>query len=185
MANFTRREIKKTFIQLLEERKYSDITIKDIVETCGISRSAFYYHYPDIPALMEEIIKERIDDTIAQYTRIDSVDECLSAMGAALESNKRAVMHIYRSIDRAYLDKQLVRLCSYVVSAYINTVLRDEPLTPEDRASIINYLAYLLLGFVIAWLESGMDDAMAKDFRRTIQYLNDAAARMAEQMKNN
>lgn len=184
MANFTRREIKKTFIQLLEERKYNDITIKDIVETCGISRSAFYYHYPDIPALLEEIIKERIDDTIEQYTRIESVDECVSAMGSALESNKKAVMHIYRSIDRTYLDKQLVRLCNYVVSAYINTVLRDAPLTPQDKTSIINYLAYLLLGFVVAWLESGMDDTMAKDFRRTIQYLNDAAIRMAEQMNN-
>ena len=58
MANFTRRAIKETFIHLLEERPLNDITVKDIVERCGINRNSFYYHYQDIPTLIEEIIKE-------------------------------------------------------------------------------------------------------------------------------
>lgn len=37
MANFTRLAIKETFIKLLEERPLSEITIKDIVERCGIN----------------------------------------------------------------------------------------------------------------------------------------------------
>ena len=31
MANFTRRANKETFLRLLEERPFSDITVKDIV----------------------------------------------------------------------------------------------------------------------------------------------------------
>ena len=57
MANFTQKAIKETFIALLEEHPLSDITVKNIVETCGINRNSFYYHYQDIPALIEEIVK--------------------------------------------------------------------------------------------------------------------------------
>ena len=52
MANFTRKAIKETFLALLEERPLNDITIKDIVEKCGINRNSFYYHYQDLPALI-------------------------------------------------------------------------------------------------------------------------------------
>ena len=43
MANFTQKAIKDTFISLLEERPLSDITVKNIVETCGINRNSFYF----------------------------------------------------------------------------------------------------------------------------------------------
>ena len=49
MANFTRRAIKEAFTSLLEERPLNDITVKDIVERCGINRNSFYYHYQDLP----------------------------------------------------------------------------------------------------------------------------------------
>ena len=47
MANFTQKAIKETFIALLEEHPLSDITVKNIVETCGINRNSFYYHFQD------------------------------------------------------------------------------------------------------------------------------------------
>ena len=40
MANFTRRAIKETFLELLEERPLADITVKDIVVIEGIASSS-------------------------------------------------------------------------------------------------------------------------------------------------
>ena len=55
MSSFTKNAIKSSFLKLLEEKPLSQITVKMIVEDCGINRNSFYYHYADIPALMEEI----------------------------------------------------------------------------------------------------------------------------------
>ena len=49
MPNHTKRAIKETFISLLNDRPLNRITVKDIVETCGINRNSFYYHYEDLP----------------------------------------------------------------------------------------------------------------------------------------
>ena len=54
MPNFTKKAIKETFIELLDERPLNKITVKDIVEACGINRNSFYYHFEDLPALVEE-----------------------------------------------------------------------------------------------------------------------------------
>ena len=55
MPNFTRKAIKESFLKLLSQRPLSQITVKDIVEDCGINRNSFYYHFADLPALVEEI----------------------------------------------------------------------------------------------------------------------------------
>ena len=43
MANFTEKAIKESFAKLLNERPLDKITVKDIVEDCGINRNSFYY----------------------------------------------------------------------------------------------------------------------------------------------
>ena len=65
MANLMKQEIKRVFLMLLEERPINQITVKDIVKECGINRNTFYYHYADLPALVEELI----DDEIGRFVR--------------------------------------------------------------------------------------------------------------------
>ena len=57
MANFTKQAIKTSFIKLLNEQPLNKISVRSIVEDCGINRNSFYYHYRDIPDLIEEIVK--------------------------------------------------------------------------------------------------------------------------------
>ena len=59
MPNFTRNAIKASFLKLLSQRPLNQITVKDIVEDCGVNRNSFYYHFEDLPALLEEIVGPR------------------------------------------------------------------------------------------------------------------------------
>lgn len=80
MANFTQKAIKDTFIALLEERPLSEITVKDIAVKCGINRNSFYYHYQDIPALIEEIVKEEAELILEKYPSVSTIVECFDAL---------------------------------------------------------------------------------------------------------
>ena len=90
MANFTEREIKRSFIKLLNEKPLSKISVRDIVEDCGINRNSFYYHFQDIPALLEEIVSEQSAAIIQKYPQPDSLEECFRAAFEFALSNKRA-----------------------------------------------------------------------------------------------
>ncbi len=49
MANFTKQAIETAFLQLLNEKPLNKISVRDIVEKCGINRNSFYYHFQGYP----------------------------------------------------------------------------------------------------------------------------------------
>jgi len=50
MPSQARAAIKASFLKLLNQRPLREITVKDIVQDCGVNRNSFYYHFQDIPA---------------------------------------------------------------------------------------------------------------------------------------
>lgn len=54
-APATKRAIHNAFVQLVGEKNFNDITIKNIAERAGINRKTFYYYYAGIHSLIEEI----------------------------------------------------------------------------------------------------------------------------------
>ena len=56
MASFTRKAIIDSYARQLLTKPVDKITVKDIVEDCGISRNTFYYHFKDIYEVLEEIL---------------------------------------------------------------------------------------------------------------------------------
>ena len=49
MSAYTKQAIKNSFLKLLNDRPLNQVTVKAIVEDCGINRNTFYYHFTDIP----------------------------------------------------------------------------------------------------------------------------------------
>ena len=45
MSNFTKNAIKASFVKLLNEQPLNKISVRSIVEDCGINRNSFYYHF--------------------------------------------------------------------------------------------------------------------------------------------
>ena len=97
MPNFTRRAIKESFLKLLNQRPLNQITVKDIVEDCGINRNSFYYHFSDLPALVEEIMAERVSAMVENHPTVDSVQEGSDAIVEFVMHNKRAIYQIGRA----------------------------------------------------------------------------------------
>ncbi len=156
MPNFTKQAIKQTFLQLLDERPLSAITVKDIVENCGINRNSFYYHFRDIHALLEEIVTEEADRIIAAYPTIDSLEMALGAAVDFAETHRRAVLHIYRSIDRALFEQYLWKVSGHVVASFAHSALGDAQMDEDDRAVFLHLFECQCFGLVMAWLNDGM-----------------------------
>ena len=52
MSNITKHALEAALKELLKEKPLDKITISDLTAACGISRTAFYYHFQDIYALV-------------------------------------------------------------------------------------------------------------------------------------
>lgn len=184
MANFTAKAIKDTFLILLEERPFSEITVKDIVETCGINRNSFYYHYRDLPALMEEIIKEEAEMIIAKYPSVNSIVDCFDALVEFASHRKRAIMHIFRSVNREAFELQLMNISEYFVTKYVEVALTQQEISGEDKKGIVDYYKCVCFGLTIEWLNRGMNEEFKKSIRRIFLLKKDHAAEIALLLKD-
>ena len=67
----SRRLIRQAFLELLEEREFSKITIIDIVERADLTRSTFYAHYPDIFGIVDEMQNEILQRNMQIFSNIE------------------------------------------------------------------------------------------------------------------
>ena len=166
MPNFTRKAIKDSFMKLLNQKPLNQITVKDIVEDCGINRNSFYYHFEDMPSLLEELIREEAERIIKDYPTIDSIEECLSVAVQFALDNKKAAYHIYNSVNNPMYVQHFLNICEYVVTTYINTAFKDTPVKDEDKKIIIRFYKCECFGQIIDWLNGGMKDDITASFKR-------------------
>ena len=168
-VNITKRAIQEAFLAVLNEKPLGKITVKDITDHCGINRNTFYYHYQDIPALLEEICQIQVDELVNKYPELNSVEECLDAAMQIVMDNKRAVMHIYNSDNRNTYVSSLWRMCEATVTTYFNTAFTDDRLSPEDRQLLIRYHKCECFGLILDWINNGLREDYVEGTRRLCQ----------------
>ena len=154
--NRTKNVIIEAFWQLLEEKPYNKITVRDIVDSCQINRNTFYYHFHDIPELLENTIKKDADDIIQTHHNFDSPIECLTVLAQHCTAHQKAILHIYRSVHRETFLNELDRICLYTVTQYIDTVTENLIISPDDKKLLIRLYKCALVGILLDWLNEGM-----------------------------
>lgn len=75
MAVSAKEQIASAFLSLLEKKPLDKLTVTDIVQTSGVTRQSFYYHFQDIPALITFIVCRYTDDVGSRATQARDMRE--------------------------------------------------------------------------------------------------------------
>ena len=114
----TKKAIIEAFQQILEETPINKITVKSIVERCGINRNTFYYYFEGIPELVEYHLTAMADQLLDSFDQPNPTEELRLVVNYFMQ-RKRSVLHSYRYLPREqFLPFQ---------SAGCNTVYRLPP----------------------------------------------------------
>ena len=98
----TKRYIQEAFRTLLEEKPMDRITVRDIVEECGLTRNTFYYHYDDIFDLFEDFLKTQLEQALRDSPQEMTPDEVLLNALSFLTEKPQVARHIFE-IGRAHV----------------------------------------------------------------------------------
>lgn len=156
MANDTKKQIKEALVRLLEKRSFDGICIKDLTDECGISRNTFYYHYHDIYEVLEDMFADQTKKSIGDADTWELwEDGILQALEFAI-NNKRAVYHVYNSLNRRNLEQYLNRAMEPITMRFVKQQARGLKVSEEDEKMIVAFYKHGVTGVVLEWLDSGM-----------------------------
>lgn len=157
----TREHIAYVMRVLMESKPLNKITLKELLDTSGVSRTSFYRYYKDKYDVVTEIYKEEVKKLSQEH----DISESWNAEVMLLMYNNREFL------QHAFKEKEINSLWEYVVSLTRNDCidavkkkLAVEQLPDEYMASIDFYCAGCLYT-IENWINDGWresPDAIAK-----------------------
>ena len=156
MANFTKKEIIAAFFRLLEIKPLSKITVKSIVEECGINRNTFYYHYKDIYDLVDDIFNTETAKVISQNPVHGHWQEgCLQSMHY-LQEHSMVIQNVFNSISMENITKYLWRVAHDLLITFGKNTTAGYMAKEEDMQFIADFYSHAFVGIFLGWIKNGM-----------------------------
>mgnify|MGYP001233706116 CR=1 FL=1 len=174
MSLTTKRALANSLKKLLSKRSFDKITVKDIVEDCGVNRQTFYYHFHDIYDLIEWIFQDAAEDLIRNGLDYEDWSAGLEILLQYLQENRALILNAYNSISHEvvadYIKKVLRPYAENIV--HKQAELMGSSVADEDVELVTDIFTLASSGLVMEWIGGQMlpNDTMIRmdKFRKAI-----------------
>ena len=169
MSLMTKWALAESFKRLLSQRSMDKITVKDIVEECGVNRQTFYYHFHEIYALLEWVFQDTAD-RLLQETR--DYGDWTAGVGTLLEhlrQDKTLILNAYHSVSHDVVDRYLKRLLRPYVMQTVRAqgALLEQSPREEDVEFVTDFYTLTATGMIEEWIGQQMKmEGMEKRLRK-------------------
>ncbi len=163
---YIKRAIEASFLKLLDERPFERITVKNIVDDCGLTRNTFYNYFEDTYDVVDGLLRALVCDVVNSDEAPESLVGTMRPVMQFAREHPRAITHLYRSSKREELmlcfDKMFELMA---VRLYAGSV-RAGRLDAEDEHLMVQSCRFLLSGFFKQWIAKGMDEPLEQTLER-------------------
>ncbi|HIW04943.1 MAG TPA: TetR/AcrR family transcriptional regulator [Firmicutes bacterium] len=142
----TRNIIKKTFAEMLSEKKeLAKISVSELVRRADINRGTFYSHYDDIYAVAEDYENELISLFFSNAELIASTntDKFIDLMFEYIKRNDEIYRMLCKSNDFVMIMQKFMRLAANKIIEIINAspeIVEREFITLEVNSFIEGFM---------------------------------------------
>lgn len=162
MPQFTKQALAGALKTMLQTKPLDKITVKSLVETCGINRQTFYYHFQDIYDLLGWIYRTEALNAIESSKTYSTWQHGLLIILEYVQENKTLCTNTYRSMGREHLEKFLNDVLIQLLGDVIDEIAGDRPLRAEDKAFITRFYCYAFAGVLLNWIHEGIETPCTK-----------------------
>ncbi len=157
MPQFTRNAIIESFIKLAMRNPLEKITVKDIVDACGVNRNTFYYYFQDMYALVEDLFRAgpaAADPGSAK----DTWTEGFVRLARFSETCPRAVRNIYMSVGYDVFEGYVGQVIEEPIVCALKRECENLHLGEINLNLPTLFYRQALLGIYSLWLRHDMKD---------------------------
>ena len=158
----TKRQLREALTTLLLEKKFSDITVREISELADVNRGTFYTHYRDTTDLLHQLessFLNRLREISATVKRQDW-ERATYAYLEEVFTLCRDNADIYRALvcngsDPDFEERFVITLRNQYLRSFLEHVCRTEERIQELYCV---YIVDGMLAIVSLWLNTGMKE---------------------------
>ena len=151
MSSSTKKAIIESFLYLASKKPLEKITVRDIVDDCGINRNTFYYHFQDIFAVLEEICLSGARHLNADLPTGAMLGELFLVLTEYTKLHPKAARHIAASIGVSGAERYFAKgFDKPVFEALLRDTAADEALL---RTATV-FLRHAFIGLLVDYINA-------------------------------
>lgn len=155
MSTFTRQAIMDSFLRLLDRKPFRKITVRDIVEECGVNRTTFYYYYQDIYAIVEDLVSSALSAHAAVFAGNVRPADLRDARDFAT-IHRRALLGLYESLGHETVRKYIFREMDAPLTAFIERCAEGLAVTEAEKRTVLLLTRESLFGALYLFLHGDL-----------------------------
>ncbi|MBR4308547.1 MAG: TetR/AcrR family transcriptional regulator C-terminal domain-containing protein [Oscillospiraceae bacterium] len=152
MKSTSKEQIRISFRRLLFAKSLDKITVRDIVEDCGLTRNTFYYYYEDIYDLFDDYL-DACSRTALETLPSDSPwDRILLTILRGIFDSPQTARHIMYSKKNDTMRLYLNRMLGAMIDRHVDRMSGGLTILVHDRQIICDAMTHAVYGLLEQWL---------------------------------
>ena len=150
MSSSTKQAIIASFIKLVSRKPPEKITVRNIVDDCGINRNTFYYHFQDIFAVLEELCQQ----ATATMDRSLPLGEMLASFFLVLtdyaDRHPKATQHLAASVGQGGTERYFAKSLDDIIFGALTAQAPTAEPAMQRTATV--FLRHALIGLYLDFI---------------------------------
>ncbi len=156
MGSSTKEALADALRQMMTVKPIDKVTVKDIVEICGVNRQTFYYHFDDVDDLLEWVFEDDAEHNLPQEVIYSRWAEDVLIFMDYLESNASFTLNVYNSNSRLYMLRYLKEKLKNCINSFAVIVSEGRNIDRHDFEFVTEFYAECAIGFIANWMDHNM-----------------------------
>ena len=158
MSQMTKKTLGGALKNRMETEPFDKITVKDIVEDCGVNRQTFYYHFQDIYDLLGWIYKTEAVESISHLKTYKNWQKGFLKIFEYVRENRAFCLNTYHSVGREHLELFLYDVVFKMLMDVLDEVALNSSIKKDCKSFIADFYTLAFIGILLNWLRTGLKE---------------------------
>jgi len=156
MANNTKEALGNALKKMIVVKPIDKITVKDLVEICGVNRQTFYYHFDDVYDLLEWVFEQDAEKVLPKTIDVANWKRDVTTFFTYLHQNRDFALNICNSNSRTYMLKFYEKKLEVCVRGFATLVSKQMNIGLSDFEFVVMLYTNMVVGLISQWIDRGM-----------------------------
>ncbi|MET0016302.1 TetR/AcrR family transcriptional regulator C-terminal domain-containing protein [Oscillibacter sp.] len=153
--------LKKGLLELMREKKFSAISVRDVTERADMNRGTFYLHYPDTTSLLQSVETDMlaeaqilIDEHLAEFEAGGSLRPVFKPILDYIVEHRPEFEALFATNSTSNFTDRLQDLIHRNGVSLVQAKIHGVASSQMDF--LINFIGYGLIGLIKTWFDQDM-----------------------------
>lgn len=155
-AELTRERLGNALKEELRTTPLTKVTVRHLTEIAGVTRQAFYYHFPDVMSLATWVFERDIVTHIMAHATYREWSDGFCDLLVYMSEHREQTYAVVSSLSRREIEEFFYRAFREMMRAIITELEGSAPLDPAQRDFIIDHFTLSVVAHLFHWLNRDM-----------------------------